>query len=172
MANNFVKNFKESTDRIPTPNIFGVTDFLKKYNIPNTDANRNSYNWQARVAVPFSYKVPNEKTRQYGIIYAPESEAKKFYNNYDEYGRHLPDNGNIAIYGAELTDGPSLTAKGFIDFFKENKGNDFRLEKDITTDVASSSLQNTNENTVPVALNPLFKNLREALKIFQNKGGK
>lgn len=172
MARTFFKNFRESTDRIATPNVFGVTDFSRKLNLPNTDADRNSYDWQKRVAVPFSYKVPNQKTRQYGIIYAPESEARKFYHNYNEYGEPQADYNDIAVYGAELTNGPSLTAKGFLDFFDKVKNDDFRLEKDMTHDVSSRSMQDTNNGTVPVASNPFFRNLREILSNFQKKGKK
>lgn len=171
MAKTFFKNFREATDRIATPNVFGITDFSRELNLPNTDADRNSYDWQKRVAVPFSYKVPSQKTRQYGIIYAPESEARKFYNNYDQYGRSEPGYNNIAVYGAELTDGPSLTAQGFLNLFNKVRNNDFRLEKDITLDASSSSLQNTNEGTAPVASNSFFKSLREMLNAFQGKGG-
>lgn len=171
MDKTFSKNFRESTDRIATPNVFGVTDFPRELNLPNTDADRNSYDWRHRVAVPFSYKVPNQKTRQYGIIYAPESEARKFYHNYDEYGKSQQSYNNIAIYGAELTDGPSLTAKGFLNLFDKVKNNDFRLEKDTTSNASSRSMQNMNRGTAPVTLNPFFRNLRGILDILQKGGG-
>lgn len=168
----FIKNFRESIDRIATPNVFGVTDFPRELNLPNVDEKRNSYDWQKRVAVPFSYKVPDQEKRQYGIIYAPESEARKFYNNYDEYGTRQPSYDNIAIYGAELTGGPSLTAEGFLNLFNKVKNNDFKLEEKMAHDVSNSSLQDTNEGTVPVTLDPLFRNLRKVLNTFQKKGEK
>lgn len=164
----FLKNFRENNERILRPYIPSL--YSEELNLPDPTEEMNVENWRYRVAVPFSYKTSGDGKRQYGVIYAPESEAKKFFNSYDESGKVKPDYNNITIYGAELTNGPSLTAKGFMNLFDKVKNSDFKLEKDMAADVSSSSKQNLNQGTVPVTLNPIFKNLREALRIFQKKG--
>lgn len=156
ISKTFFKNFNESMN---------VPSWLKEdpYNgtgIPQLDDKKNSTQWKNRVAVPFSYAPKNSQyypfERQYGILYLPMSEADKIKKD----GTVRTD--DVDIYGAELQDGPSLTANGFRNLFN-NESRTFRIEKQAVSD----DIKTNDRPTVEASSGKFLKALREAISRLQ-----
>lgn len=128
--------------------------------IPQLDDKKNSRQWKNRVAVPFSYAPKNSQQypfeRQYGILYLPMSEADKIKKD----GKVKTD--DVDIYGAELQNGPSLTADGFRNLVN-NESKTFRIEEQ----AVSEDIRTTNRPTVEASNGKFLKALREAVSRLQ-----
>lgn len=89
--------------------------------IPSVDEYRNSYDWQNRVALPFSYLDGDHGKRTYGILYMPESAAWEI----SDTGNTTSD--ELQTYGAETMDGLSLPPSGVQNLFNKYRDS-FRIE--------------------------------------------
>lgn len=165
MAKTFFENFKESSGRIISPmwnNPYG------EHNLPSQDTGQNTMAWQGRVAIPFSYIISDGGKRQYGTLYAPMYEADKIYKD------GTVDSDELEIYGAELSDGLSMTPKGFRNLYDKFKYNDFRIESG-AANAASQAAKGGDlkqvSPAVPVENVPFFSNLRKVLNNLQKGGG-
>lgn len=165
MAETFFKKFRDSNGRIISSmwkNPYGEA------NLPSPDTDQNTYAWQGRVAIPFSYIISDGGKRQYGTLYAPMYEADKIYRD------GTVDSDELEIYGAELSDGLSMTPKGFRNLYDKFKYNDFRIESgaaNAASQAAKGGELKQVSPAVPVENALFFSNLRKILNNLQKGGG-
>lgn len=136
MAKTFFENFKEAANivRFPEQNPYGEA------NIPRI--NETNAAWRNRVAVPFSYQVSESGDRKKGVFYVPSYEASKIKRDGTIKTKELE------TYGAELDDGRSLTAKGFMDLHEQVKDSNFAIEGGQKEKPAKSTFLNNLRATV------------------------
>lgn len=114
MPTAFFDNFRNAEKIIQGYSPYGEA------NLPSPNPGENSGAWEGREAIPFSFQKSDDGQRQFGIVYIPAYETKKFKESGKISG------GDVQIYGAELADGTGLTADGFNKLYNENKDSDFK----------------------------------------------
>lgn len=116
MAKTFFENFKEAANIVNFPD----RNPYSEANLPRI--NESNASWKERVAVPFSYQINESGDRRRGAFYVPAYEASKIKKSGVINAKELE------TYGADLDDGRSLTAKGFIDLYERVKDANFAIE--------------------------------------------
>lgn len=143
MARRFIKNFRQAqiypgvtlgVDQDGNVHLSGGG--VRNIYLPSSGFGNgsNSTSWTNRVAIPFSYNTSADfgDTRDYGVLYVPAYSANKITKDGEIKSEDLD------IYGADLANGMSLNAKGFMDLYNKAKYADFRFGGNEKTEVKNT----------------------------------
>lgn len=124
----FIDNFRKFIDAGKVNN---QTRDEELKGVPDPNPVYNNYDWQQRVAVPFSYRSGPSNRRTFGVLYLPNSASDQISGLGKIKGEELK------TYGAEVMDGSSLTPSGVQQLFEKHRS-DFTIHPDMVSDEDSA----------------------------------